>query len=410
MRFHSYIATATEILRRYDNIDDLLSSLGNNRSGSKKTGRQPFASFLKNFFSEHKKYGSNDRKHIAHLCYCYFRLGKAASPFSIEKIKEQMLAGLLLCSQTQNDILGALKPEWDDETRRTVNEKFSLLADQISKDGVFPWKRELSHGIDHEKLTYSFFVQPDLFLRIRPGYEQSVPQKLSAAGMRFTRFSSSCLSMPNSSKVERVLHLDTEVVIQDYNSQKIGGVFAVALKHLPSPVHVWDCCAGSGGKSLLLYDMSANVVLTVSDIRNSILANLKKRFERAAIKDYRSFAINLKDERPALPALFDLIICDVPCSGSGTWSRTPEQLCYFDEAQISRYVSLQRAIVSNVTPYLKPGGFLAYITCSVFKKENELNAEFIERKCGLRLVKQELLYGYDKKADTMYTALFQKLK
>ena len=276
MRFRSYIATAKEILRRYDKVGDLSTS-GDGYSGSKKAGRQPFASFLKNFFSENKKYGSNDRKQIAHLCYCYFRLGKAASPFNIEKIEQQILAALLLCSQTQNDILSTLKPEWDDEIRRPVNEKFSLLANQISKDEVFPWKQELSDGINHEKLIYSFFVQPDLFLRLRPGYERSVPEKLSAAGMRFSQVSSSCLSMPNSSKVESVVALDTEAVIQDYNSQKIGEVFAVALKHLPSPVHVWDCCAGSGGKSLLLYDTRAEVALTVSDIRKSILANLRSR-------------------------------------------------------------------------------------------------------------------------------------
>jgi 16S rRNA (cytosine967-C5)-methyltransferase len=99
----------------------------------------------------------------------------------------------------------------------------------------------------------------------------------------------------------------------------------------------------------------------------------------------------------------------VPCSGSGTWGRTPEQLSFFQKNKIQEYADLQREIISNVVPHLAVDGYLLYITCSVFKKENEGNVQLIQQKFpSLQLIHQEILIGYDKKADTMFAALFKK--
>jgi 16S rRNA (cytosine967-C5)-methyltransferase len=350
--------------------------------------------------------------------------------------EEKILAGLFLCSREPNEILRQLKPALDLEVTKPFWEKCSMLNAQQSILNVFPWKVELSDGIEYDQFCESFFTQPDLFLRLRPGYESSVKEKLLKSGVHFSEMGAACLSMSNSTRSETIIGIDKEAVIQDYNSQRTGDAFKIALGHLLSHATVWDCCAGSGGKSLLLYDIQPGVDLTVSDIRQSILINLKKRFERAGIRKYRSFIVDLTNDkiegtrykaqgtraraevaRNELPtannqqptaSLFDLIICDAPCTGSGTWSRTPEQLYYFDEKRISEYASLQRRIVSNILPSLKPGGFLVYVTCSVFRKENEELVNHITEALHLKLIQQQLLRGYEQKADTMFTALFQK--
>ena len=146
----------------------------------------------------------------------------------------------------------------------------------------------------------------------------------------------------------------------------------------------------------------------VSDARESILANLKKRFEKAGIKKYRSLTLDLSKEKTQHSILNNqqsIIIADVPCTGSGTWGRTPEQLVYFEPGKIDEYAALQKDIVSNVIPHLRPGGHLLYITCSVFKKENEEVVSFLKEKFHLQPVKMELLKGYHMKADTMFAAL-----
>ncbi len=368
-RYHSYLNNAKQILEQYK-------------------GEKPFASFLKKYFSEQKKYGSTDRKQIAHLCYCYFRLGKSLLNTPIE---ERILISLFLCSNKPNEILQQLKPEWNKSVNKSLEEKCLMFnsdsyPDQYSIFNIFPWKNELSKGIDYESFCESFLIQPDLFIRLRPLNGLIARQKLQHAGIEFKTISDTCLALPNSSKIENIVEFDTEIVVQDYNSQQIGEIFK-NLKPQTSNLKltVWDCCAGSGGKSLLLYDISPDINLTVSDRRESILINLKKRFAKAGIKKYKSLVIDLAKESIQLPVAieatinnqFSIIIADVPCTGSGTWSRTPEQLYYFDESKIREYASLQKKIASNIISHLQPGGYLLYTTCSVFKKENEEVVDYI---------------------------------
>ena len=104
----------------------------------------------------------------------------------------------------------------------------------------------------------------------------------------------------------------------------------------------------------------------------------------------------------------DLIIADVPCSGSGTWARTPEQLHFFSKKKIEEYSTLQQKIVSNASEWLKENGYLLYITCSVFKKENEENVVFFQKNLNLQFIKSEYLKGYKMQADTLFAALFKK--
>ena len=384
-RYFSYLNSAKEILSVYN-------------------GEEPFASFIKKYFAKHKKHGSKDRRQISHLCYCYFRLGKALKDIQGE---EKILIGLFLCSSQSNEILQELRPVWNDKIYLPVEEKCSMLNVQYPIRSLFPFTDELSEGIETVQFILSHLLQPDLFLRLRPGKEIIVKQKLQKAGISFDQITNSCIALPNSSGIDDIIEVNKEAVVQDYSSQRVGE-FLLLVGRGPSD-KVWDCCAASGGKSMMLYDLDSTIALTVSDVRESILVNLRKRFDEAGIKKYQSFIIDLT--KPILNSkhqTFNLIICDAPCSGSGTWGRTPEQLSYFEKTRIDSYSSLQKKIVSTAISQLKPGGYFLYITCSVFKKENEAVVESIIKDVGFIIIRMELLKGYDKKADTMFAALLQK--
>ncbi len=397
---YSHLNSAKEILQQYK-------------------GEEPFASFIKKYFTQHKKYGSKDRKQISHLCYCYFRSSQAHPPPPIGggvleeslKIEERIITGLFLCSSEKNEVLELLKPDWNEKCGFTVEEKYSVLNNQLSIINNFPFADELSTGIDAAAFAKSLLIQPDLFIRIRPGHEKTVKEKLMKAEIHFNEISSSCLALPNNSKLDNILTLNKEAVIQDYSSQRTGEFLKLIVNN--KPLKVWDCCAASGGKSILAKDVLGNIDLTVSDVRESILINLKKRFREADISGYKDFVIDLSNKKitdPIINNQYSIIIADVPCSGSGTWGRTPEQLMYFSEKKIEEYAALQKQIVSNIIPHLQPGGYFLYITCSVFKKENEEAVSFIKENFGLELVKMDILKGYDKKADTMFAALFTSPK
>jgi len=322
-------------------------------------------------------------------------------------LEERILAGLFLCTDGSNEILENLKRGWNEYATLPLQEKLLIINSSLLVQHVFPWKEELSDGINYEKFCESFFVQPNLFLRLRPGYENVVKDKIIAAEIDFNEINSSCLAFFNTSRIDTIIEFDKEAVVQDYNSQRTGEFLTATIDR--RPLTVWDCCAGSGGKSIMLCDLIPDIELTVSDVRKSILINLKKRLGKAGIKKYNSFVTDLTQPNLKLQTSnFGLILCDIPCTGSGTWSRTPEQLFYFDEQKITEYALLQKKIVSNIIPRLQPGGHLLYITCSVFKKENEDIVEFIKTGHSLELIKMELLKGYDQKADTMFAALLKK--
>lgn len=413
MKYFSHLNTAVQLLQQYN-------------------GSQPFGSFIKQFFSQYKKYGSRDRKNISQLCYAFFRLGKALQQLPAE---ERILTGLFFCSHEPNELLQHLKPEWNEQARLSLTEKIQVAGmvsgSERTIHEVFPWSGLVSEGLDYEQFCTSFFTQPDLFLRLRPGKGSIVKGKLQQAGIPFREMGPSGVALPNASKIDTVIETDREAVIQDYSSQRIGELMeyirtsttlsahgpdpSTTLRALsPAPLRIWDACAASGGKSILAYDIFNHVDLTVSDVRKSILINLEKRFATAGIKKYHSFLADISASPPDTNSFrdrhssFDIIITDVPCTGSGTWSRTPEQLYYFDPQQIDRYSALQKKIVGHAVQQLEPGGFLLYCTCSVFKKENEEVVQYLQEQHSLELLTKELMTGYDKKADTLFGALLQK--
>lgn len=402
MRFQSYFNTAIFILQQYD-------------------GSMPLLHFLKQYFSQHKKHGSKDRKWVSHLCYNYFRLGHAVKEMPIE---ERLRIALFICNDSARDWHILFDKNWVDNWESDLTMRIDFirkLYPSFSVEAIFPWTNELSGGIDQTEFILSHFIQPDLFLRIRPGKEKLVLQKLNDQPIPFRQIGSHCLSLPNASKIDSVLAIDNEVVVQDYSSQRIQEFLNLTIHdsrltspNFQLPTSIWDCCSASGGKSILAYDTLKNIQLTVSDLRPAILRNLKERFEQAGIKNHHSFVADLStpnfqlltpNSDPPAPN-FHLILCDAPCTGSGTWGRTPEQLYFFREEKINEYASLQRKIVGNILPYLADNGFLLYITCSVFRKENEEMVSYMQQQLKLSLVKMELLKGYDKKADSMFAALF----
>ena len=268
MRHHSYLNAAKKIIEL-------------NR------GEIPFAVFLKKYFVASKKYGSKDRKQIASLCYNFYRLGKAIPNMPVS---EKIIAATFLCEYNHSEFLHFHKPEWNEIISKPAAEKIKILIFDV--ETVFPWADELSAGIEFQPFCNSFFIQPDLFLRIRPGKKDLVLKKLDDAGLPFEIVNDDCIALQNSTKLDAILEIDKAVIVQDRNSQRVLNFLKAA--GIKNPVSVWDCCAASGGKSILAYDiLKGKIELTVSDIRESILSNLKKRFETAGIKNYKSFIADL---------------------------------------------------------------------------------------------------------------------
>jgi len=133
---------------------------------------------------------------------------------------------------------------------------------------------------------------------------------------------------------------------------------------------VWDCCAAPGGKTLMLALRTGQEVLA-TDISakrvNQMQARLRRFEYGARIRTAVSDAMTL----PASAGEFDLILCDVPCSGTGTLARNPEIRLRLAPEEIARQAARQRAILAAALKRVAPGGRLVYSTCSLEPEENE---------------------------------------
>jgi 16S rRNA (cytosine967-C5)-methyltransferase len=382
-RFFSYVNTASTIIENYK-------------------GETPLAIFLKKYFNISKKHGSSDRKQIAELVYNYYRVGNVLSD---ENLEDKILKASFLCSSELTKVIENLRPEWIDKIGETLEQKMEVTEAKFEDNDIFPLSNFISKSIDKSAFCKSFLQQPNLFLRIRPGFKDLIINKLIDENLHFELNGEDCLAFKNGTKVDQIFEVGKSVIVQDYSSQRVGHF---VKKYINSDSKIWDCCAASGGKSIMLFDINNKVDLTVSDIRKSILDNLKERFTLAGIKRYKSFMADLTKHSETLSQKFDIILADVPCSGSGTWARTPEEKHFFTKEKIKDYTDLQYKIIENALPNLAENGLLIYITCSVFEAENEAQISQITKKLNLKLVEQNALIGYEKQADSMFLAILRK--
>jgi 16S rRNA (cytosine967-C5)-methyltransferase len=163
------------------------------------------------------------------------------------------------------------------------------------------------------------------------------------------------------------------VEIQDLGSQMVLAAAPVA------PGGRWfDACAGAGGKTLQLARLLGPAGhVDATDIRPEILDELEDRAQRA-----RLTTISIVRE-PA--GLYDGVLVDAPCSGSGTWRRQPHLKWYVKPATIDAFAQTQRQILAANAPRVKPGGLLLYATCSLSHHENQdVVAAFLKTQSQFR--------------------------
>jgi 16S rRNA (cytosine967-C5)-methyltransferase len=155
-------------------------------------------------------------------------------------------------------------------------------------------------------------------------------------------------------------YLTGQIELQDAASQAV--VDALPLK---SGMRVLDYCAGGGGKTLAMA-ARADLKLFAHDAAPERMNDLPNRAERAGQMVTLVPSDQLSDH-----ARFDLVLCDVPCSGSGAWRRAPEGKWTLTQERLTELNLAQDTILKAAAALVAPGGVLAYATCSVLTAENK---------------------------------------
>jgi 16S rRNA (cytosine967-C5)-methyltransferase len=364
-------------------------------------GEIPFHTYLQNEFRKNPNFGSKDRRLYRELTYTWLRTGEHFS-----KAKAENLAIAYYLKNNENTIC----KEWLMDYFPTLKSNFTnteLIAISGFSQPKLYEKFINEIEIDVTTLNSWFQSPPPLWIRAFPGQETNLEKFLSNAEFAFQK-NGLAYQLPPNKSVESAVNSGFARV-QDLGSQMVFD--GLAFKNGDT---VWDCCCGAGGKSLLIKERYGKINLFCSDVRPQILANLKTRFNLAGFSVPKLAEANLENatsefafENETIPHnFFDTIVADVPCSGSGTWRHNPENIQ--SPLSIEKYVAKQQKIVSRAIQYLKPGGSLIYLTCSVFQQENTLNTLWMENNLPLTKISNQYIGGADLNADYLFLAVFKK--
>ncbi|HEY2469814.1 MAG TPA: transcription antitermination factor NusB [Terracidiphilus sp.] len=149
--------------------------------------------------------------------------------------------------------------------------------------------------------------------------------------------------------------------IQDEGSQLIAEL-------IPRGNSILDSCAAPGGKTLILAERNPEMIIVACEASPQRLAQLQKRLqplgERAQCR--LADATNFGEENA-----FDVVLADVPCSGTGTLGRNPEIRHRLQPGDLPRHAERQKALLQSALRVVRPGGYVLYSTCSLEPEENE---------------------------------------
>jgi 16S rRNA (cytosine967-C5)-methyltransferase len=147
---------------------------------------------------------------------------------------------------------------------------------------------------------------------------------------------------------------------------------------------VLDYCAGGGGKTLALaMAMGNSGQLWAYDSDARRMADIIPRSQRAGVRNLQVRSPVMPDALAGMEGKMDVVFVDAPCTGSGTWRRHPDTKWRLSPDQLERRMAEQDAVLDQASAFVKPGGRLVYVTCSLFAGENEDRvAAFLERAPG----------------------------
>lgn len=267
---------------------------------------------------------------------------------------------------------------------------------------IFPHKDWVSPGIDFDAWARGMLLMRPAYLSVKKTCLEKTMDWLRSHEISYETVSDDCLKVKADSKCDELVEKGWVWIMDASSSMAADSV------DVKSGEKIWDACSGAGGKALFLTNkLEGRLDLTCSDLRFSVLENLKARFYATGLKMPRIELADL-NEPFQLKDKYDKIILDVPCTGSGTWGRTPENISTVTKEKIEGFAGLQRNIVRNAIKNLAENGKVYYLTCSVFSSENEVNTSYFTENFGLNKLSEKYLVHDYAQSDILYFAELQQ--
>tara|TARA_R110002110_G_scaffold284986_1_gene499075 strand:+ start:55435 stop:56718 length:1284 start_codon:yes stop_codon:yes gene_type:complete len=355
-------------------------------------GDAPADAVLADWFRGHRFAGSGDRRAIREAVYADFRTGALrrwavqAADGDPDNPRLRVIAGLALETSgevaTLFDGAGYGPPPLSSEEQglsETVG-KLDMAAAPDHVNGNCPadlyplfvdqWDEAAADELTALNQTASVDLRVNTLRATREeaqarlaadGYD-AAPTPYSASGLRGTaRGNFQQLGAYRAGMIDP----------QDESSQLV-----TMLVDAGPGLRVLDYCAGAGGKALALAAASANQAEIVAcDVSRSRLAHMEPRAARLGVAGVRSLAVPADEAPEELKNWADRVLIDAPCSGTGTWRRSPDMRWRTSPEAIAAYTHEQDKLLDIAATMLRAGGRIIYAVCSVLESEGRARVD-----------------------------------
>lgn len=350
------------------------------------TRRRPAADALKDWGLSHRFAGSGDRAAIAGLVYDALRR-KASSAWImgadtprailLGMLRRERNLGVEAIARLADGSRFAPKPLSDSEQARLQSASLDgapphVLGDYPEwLDGPFA----AVFGEERAEEGAALAARAPLDLRVNTlkiAREEAL-HSLSHLHPEPTRWSPCGLRIHVAADAKSpAIHAEPAFLKGQIEIQDEGSQLAALLAGAGSGEQVVDLCAGGGGKTLALAAaMDNHGQIYATDLDRRRLAPIHARLERAGVRNVQ--IRTPKGETDALVDLAgraDLVLIDAPCTGTGTWRRNPDAKWRVRPTSLDQRLKEQRMVIERAASLVKPGGRMAYVTCSVIDGEN----------------------------------------
>jgi len=362
--------------------------------------RRPVKQVLKTWGTEHRFAGSTDRAWISGLALDTLRHRRSLTwRVGVDGPRARVLACLAYAWGWDVDRIAEAAAEephgtgplYDDERAGLANPK-PLDDAPAPVAGDYPdWIEpylERVFGDDRVAHAQALSARAPVDLRVntlKTDRERAL-KSLASVKPKASSILATALRLPPPTPEKRAGHVES---IPSYSKgwvevQDLGSQIASAAAGAITGSQVLDICAGGGGKTLALAALMNNTgQLYAYDSDARRLSPTIARAQRAGVRNLQIRSPRDANPLTDLTGKMDVVFVDAPCTGSGVWRRQPDAKWRLSVGQLEKRIAEQDQVLADAAAFVKPGGRLVYVTCSLFAEENEDRlAAFLETNTG----------------------------
>ena len=355
---------------------------------------------LEHYFKTNPKLGKRDRKFIAESVYTivryYYFFEYITGTSDITKIFSAYLHYNQLEFENLQEILPPVNLSVNlNQIPKRIQLSYNedLWNEGISQLGEERWFKEASALNEHAKLV----IRVNTLVTSKPEL-QSLLLKLGIETEEHPDVEEALIIKDKTFVSPNEYFLKGYYEFQDLSSQRVAHFIPEDV--LQNASRIIDACAGAGGKSLHLSALKRNKGQIIAlDVNPKKLQELEKRSRRNRSSNIVVKPIESNKTIKRLKDSADILLLDVPCTGTGVIKRNPDTKLKFTSENKQEILQLQRELLLNYSKMLKNNGYLLYVTCSILPEENDYQIQwFLENKEQFQLVKKQTIYpseGFD---------------